>query len=109
MESQIRNSGLWPDGRLKIEWVKHNMPLLRGLEKRFAEERPFEGLKIALSVHLEAKTAYLCKVLAAGGARMSVTGSNPLSTQDDVAAALVHDGLNVYHGTVLRMMNTAPT
>ena len=100
MESQIRNSGLWPDGRLKIEWVKHNMPLLRGLEKRFAEERPFEGLKIALSVHLEAKTAYLCKVLAAGGARMSVTGSNPLSTQDDVAAALVHDGLNVYawHG-----------
>ena len=100
MESQIRNSGLWPDGRLKIEWVKHNMPLLRGLEKRFAKERPFEGLKIALSVHLEAKTAYLCKVLAAGGARMSVTGSNPLSTQDDVAAALVHDGLNVYawHG-----------
>ena len=100
MESQIRNSGLWPDGRLKIEWVKHNMPLLRGLEKRFAEERPFEGLKIALSVHLEAKTAYLSKVLAAGGARMSVTGSNPLSTQDDVAAALVHDGLNVYawHG-----------
>ena len=100
MESQIRNSGLWPDGRLKIEWVKHNMPLLRGLEKRFAEERPFEGLKIALSVHLEAKTAYLCKVLAAGGARMSVTGSNPLSTQDDVAAALVHDGLNAYawHG-----------
>ena len=100
MESQIRNSKLWPDGRLKIEWVKHNMPLLRGLEKRFAEERPFEGLKIALSVHLEAKTAYLCKVLAAGGARMSVTGSNPLSTQDDVAAALVHDGLNVYawHG-----------
>ena len=100
MESQIRNSELWPDGRLKIEWVKHNMPLLRGLEKRFAKERPFEGLKIALSVHLEAKTAYLCKVLAAGGARMSVTGSNPLSTQDDVAAALVHDGLNVYawHG-----------
>ncbi len=100
MESQIRNSELWPDGRLKIEWVKHNMPLLRGLEKRFAEERPFEGLKIALSVHLEAKTAYLCKVLAAGGARMFVTGSNPLSTQDDVAAALVHDGLNVYawHG-----------
>ena len=100
MESQIRNSGLWPDGRLKIEWVKHNMPLLRGLEKRFAEERPFEGLKIALSVHLEAKTAYLCKVLAAGGARMSVTGSCPVSAQDDVAAALVHDGLNVYawHG-----------
>ena len=100
MESQIRDRGLWPDGQLKIEWVKHNMPLLRGLEKRFSEEKPFSGLKIALSVHLEAKTAYLCKVLAAGGAEMYVTGSNPLSTQDDVAAALVYDGLNVYawHG-----------
>ena len=96
MESQIRNKDLWPDGQLKIEWVEQNMPLLRGLKRRFAEEQPFKGLKIALSVHLEAKTAYLCKVLAAGGARMFVTGSNPLSTQDDVAAALVHDGLNVY-------------
>lgn len=96
MESQIRNKELWPDGQLKIEWVEQNMPLLRGLKRRFAEEQPFKGLKIALSVHLEAKTAYLCKVLSAGGARMFVTGSNPLSTQDDVAAALVHDGLNVY-------------
>ena len=96
MESQIRNKELWPDGQLKIEWVEQNMPLLRGLKRRFAEEQPFKGLKIALSVHLEAKTAYRCKVLAAGGARMFVTGSNPLSTQDDVAAALVHDGLNVY-------------
>ena len=95
MESQISKE-LWPDGQLKIEWVEQNMPLLRGLKRRFAEEQPFKGLKIALSVHLEAKTAYLCKVLAAGGARMFVTGSNPLSTQDDVAAALVHDGLNVY-------------
>ncbi|MBO4914906.1 MAG: adenosylhomocysteinase, partial [Oscillospiraceae bacterium] len=58
--------------------------------------RPFEGKRIALSIHLEAKTAYLCKVLAAGGAEMYVTGSNPLSTQDDVAAALVKAGLNVY-------------
>ena len=96
MESQIRDKELWPDGQLKIEWVRQNMPLLCGLEKRFAEEKPFDGLKIALSVHLEAKTAYLCKVLAAGGAQMYVTGSNPLSTQDDVAAALVHDGLNVF-------------
>jgi adenosylhomocysteinase len=72
------------------------MALLRQLEERFSVERPFEGLKVALSIHLEAKTAYLCKVLAAGGAQMYVTGSNPLSTQDDVAAALVHDGLNVF-------------
>lgn len=72
------------------------MPLLNGLEKEFSEEKPFKDLKIALSVHLEAKTAYLCQVLAAGGAEMYVTGSNPLSTQDDVAAALARDGLNVF-------------
>ena len=100
MVSEIRNLELWPDGALKIEWVRHHMPLLNGLEAEFRADRPFAGLKVALSVHLEAKTAYLCKVLAAGGAEMYVTGSNPLSTQDDVAAALVHDGLNVFawHG-----------
>lgn len=96
MANDIKNSGLWPDGELKIKWVRHHMPLLNGLEKEFSEEKPFKGLKIALSVHLEAKTAYLCEVLAAGGADMYVTGSNPLSTQDDVAAALVHEGMNVF-------------
>jgi adenosylhomocysteinase len=72
------------------------MPLLRTLEAEFIKTQPFAGLKVALSVHLESKTAYLCKVLAAGGAEMYITGSNPLSTQDDVAAALVADGLRVY-------------
>ena len=94
--SEIRNPELWQDGEIKIDWVKANMPLLNSIEKEFSETKPFKNIKIALSVHLEAKTAYLCKVLAAGGAEMYVTGSNPLSTQDDVAAALVHDGLNVY-------------
>ncbi len=100
VSSEIRNEELWESGARKIEWVKRNMPLLNGIEREFAADKPFKGLKVALSVHLEAKTAYLCKVLAAGGAQMYVTGSNPLSTQDDVAAALVHDGLNVYawHG-----------
>ena len=96
MASEIRNAALWESGARKIEWVKRNMPLLRGIEQEFAAEKPFSGLRVALSVHLEAKTAYLCKVLAAGGAEMYITGSNPLSTQDDVAAALVHDGLNVF-------------
>ena len=98
--SEIRNPELHKDGALKIEWVKNHMPLLRGLEEEFSRTLPFKGLKVALSVHLEAKTAYLCKVLAAGGAQMYVTGSNPLSTQDDVAAALDHAGLNVFawHG-----------
>ena len=88
---EIRDISLAPDGHRKIEWVRNNMPLLRGLEKEFSESRPFEGVKIALSVHLEAKTAYLCRVLAAGGARMSVTGSNVLSTKDEIAAALAED------------------
>ncbi|MCF0176642.1 MAG: adenosylhomocysteinase, partial [Bacteroidales bacterium] len=96
MASEIRNAALWESGCLKIEWVKDHMPLLNALEREFRLEQPFKGLKIALSVHLEAKTAYLCKVLAAGGADMYITGSNPLSTQDDVAAALVHEGLNVF-------------
>ena len=96
MASEIRNEGLWQDGRMKIDWVRHNMPLLNGLETEFGQTRPFDGLRIALSVQLEAKTAYLCEVLAAGGAQKYVTGSNPLSTQDDVAAALVREGLNVF-------------
>ncbi|MDE7126560.1 MAG: adenosylhomocysteinase, partial [Bacteroidales bacterium] len=96
MASEIRNAALWQDGRLKIDWVRQHMPLLNGLEKEFSETKPFAGLKVALSVHLESKTAYLCEVLAAGGAEMYVTGSNPLSTQDDVAAALAHEGLNVF-------------
>ena len=98
--SEIRNPGQWESGELKISWVRHHMPLLDGLEKEFKAEKPFKGLKVALSVHLEAKTAHLCEVLAEGGAEMFITGSNPLSTQDDVAAALVHEGLNVFavHG-----------
>ena len=94
--SSIKDISLAPSGAHKIDWVRKNCPLLRSLEEDFGRERPFEGLRIALSIHLEAKTAYLCKVLAAGGAEMYITGSNPLSTQDDVAAALVEDGLNVY-------------
>ena len=96
----VRDISLAPSGHQKIEWVRKNMPLLRGLEEEFRHTKPFEGVKISLSVHLEAKTAYLCLVLAAGGADMSVTGSNVLSTQDDVAAALADSGLRVYayHG-----------
>lgn len=96
MSNEIRDITLAESGERKIEWVVRNCALLRGLEKEFSETKPFEGIKIALSVHLEAKTAYLCKVLKAGGAEMHVTGSNPLSTQDDVAAALAAAGLEVH-------------
>ncbi len=96
----IADPSLWESGERKIRWVRDHMPLLRGLEAELSEEKPFDGLRVALSVHLEAKTAYLCRVLAAGGADMYVTGSNPLSTQDDVAAALVRGGMRVFarHG-----------
>ena len=98
--SQILDEALYASGEQKIQWVKSFMPLLRGLETEFAAEQPFRGLRVALSVHLEAKTAYLCRVLQAGGAEMYVTGSNPLSTQDDIAAALVKSGIEVFavHG-----------
>lgn len=92
----IRDISLYESGQRKIDWVKAHMPILRSIEKDFIQSKPFKNLKVALSIHLEAKTAYLCTVLAAGGAEMYVTGSNPLSTQDDVAAALAYNGLNVF-------------
>ncbi len=90
MNCVIKDISLYPSGENKIEWVRRNMPLLNGIRADFEREKPFAGLIVGLSVHLEAKTAYLCRVLQAGGAEMIVTGSNPLSTQDDVAAALAH-------------------
>lgn len=97
---EVKDMALAPSGHRKIEWVKANMPLLSALEKEFEITKPFEGIKISLSIHMEAKTAYLCKVLAAGGAILSATGSNVLSTQDDVAAALADDGISIFaiHG-----------
>lgn len=97
---EVRDISLAPSGHRKIQWVRDNMPLLRGLEEEYRKTRPFEGIRISLSVHLEAKTAYLSMVLAAGGADMAVTGSNVLSTQDDICAALADSGLKVYayHG-----------
>ena len=76
------------------------MPLLGAIRETFEKEQPFKGMRIAVSVHMEAKTAYLCQVLAAGGARVAATGCNPLSTQDDVAAALAQSGVEVFawHG-----------
>ena len=94
--SRIKDISLAPSGEMKIDWVERNMPVLRGIGEDFKREKPFAGMKVALSVHLEAKTAYLCRVMEMGGAKMYVTGSNPLSTQDDVAAALVSGGMNVF-------------
>ena len=96
MNNEIRDAALALSGMRKIEWVRRNCGLLRELEQEFSASKPFDGIRIALSVHLEAKTAYLCEVLKAGGAEMFVTGSNPLSTQDDVAAALAEEGMEVH-------------
>ena len=93
--SDIFDIELASKGEEKIGWVASYMPLLSAIKDEYTLSQPFAGLKIAISIHLEAKTAYLAQVLAAGGARVDVTGSNPLSTQDDIAAALVAGGFNV--------------
>jgi adenosylhomocysteinase len=94
--SRIKDISLAPSGNMKIDWVERNMPVLRQISCEFEKKKPFKGLTIALSVHLEAKTAYLCRTLARGGAKMFVTGSNPLTTQDDVAAALAEGGIETF-------------
>lgn len=94
--SIIANPALAPNGHLKIDWVNAHMPVLNRIREQFEQEQPFAGLKVTISLHLEAKTAYLAKVVQAGGAEVTITGSNPLSTQDDVCAALVEDGITVF-------------
>ena len=98
--SIVKDPSLAPSGRQKIQWVRDFMPALSGIEERFRREKPFAGLTIAVSVHLEAKTANLGLVLAKGGAEVRLTGSNPLSTQDDVAAGLASLGVETFgiHG-----------
>ncbi len=98
--SRVKDRRLAEAGEQKIRWCERHMPVLRAIGEEFAESRPFEGLRISLSVHMEAKTAYLCRGLEQGGAKMHVTGCNPLSTQDDVAAALAAGGMDVHacHG-----------
>ena len=98
--SIVKDQNLAPAGRRKINWVRDFMPALGGIEARFEQEQPFAGLRVAVSVHLEAKTANLGYVLAKGGAEVRLTGSNPLSTQDDVAAAMAELGVETFgiHG-----------
>ncbi len=98
---EIRDAKLAPSGRRKIDWVRDHMPVLRSIGEDFRKTKPFKGLTVALSIHMEAKTAYFATVLKDGGARVFATGSNPLSTQDDVAADLASRGVEVFawHGS----------
>ncbi|NCB30672.1 MAG: adenosylhomocysteinase, partial [Clostridia bacterium] len=94
--STIRDASLAPLGRQRIQWVREFMPVLTGIEADFAKKKPFAGLRIAVCVHMEAKTAYLALVLRAGGAEVCATGSNPLSTKDDICAALDGQGVEIH-------------
>ena len=98
--SIVKDMALAESGRRKIQWVRDFMPALAQIEARFEKEQPFRGLRVAVSVHLEAKTANFGYVLSKGGAQVSLTGSNPLSTQDDVAAGLASLGVETFgiHG-----------
>lgn len=102
----VRHPELAADGKQKISWVRRNMPILRQLEADFSQLQPFADKRVLVCVHLEAKTAYLALVMAAGGAQVAVTGSNPGSTKDDIVAALDCAGLHVYaeHGASLQKM-----
>lgn len=105
--SDIKDITLAKSGLAKINWVSSYMPVLNIIKKDFEERKPFAGKRISMSIHLEAKTAYLATVLKAGGAEVYVTGCNPLSTQDDVAAALVSLGfeVNARHGVTEQEYN----
>ena len=99
--SIVRDMSLAEHGRMKIAWVQDFMPALSAIKREFEQSKPFAGKTIAMSIHMEAKTAYLALVLKAAGAEVYATGCNPLSTQDDVAAGLASLGVNVFawHGS----------
>jgi len=94
--SKIKNPKLAPKGKLKIEWAEQNMPVLMQIRKRFVKEKPLKNLRIGCCLHDTKETAVLVKTLKAGGAKVALCGSNPLSTQDDVVAALVKEGILVF-------------
>ena len=99
-DSMIRDISLSDNGEQRIRWVAKFMPALNALREEFIKDQTFKGKTIVMSIHLEAKTAYLALTLKAAGANVICTGSNPLSTQDPIAAALVKNGITVYawHG-----------
>src|SRR3989441_11846297 len=97
MAGHVKDLGLARQGRMRIEWADRHMPVLRAIRARFAKERPLRGVRIAACLHVTTETANLARTLKAGGAEVFVCGSNPLSTQDDVAAALVgHYGVATF-------------
>lgn len=97
IKSDIANAALAAEGKKRIEWAERNMPVLAQIKDRFEKEKPFTGIRIAACMHVTTETANLMRALKAGGAELALCASNPLSTQDDTAAALVHEyGITVY-------------
>src|SRR5829696_1749784 len=97
VEFDVKDIGLASQGTLRIEWSEREMPVLRLIRERFAEEKPLSGTKLVVCAHITTETANLARALQAGGAEAVLIASNPLSTQDDVAASLVADwGIPVY-------------
>jgi adenosylhomocysteinase len=95
-EFQVKDKSLAPQGHLQIEWASAHMPVLNQIKNRFAREKPLEGLTLGACLHVTKETAVLMETLLAGGAKIALCGSNPLSTQDDVAAALAEKGVHVF-------------
>src|SRR3989338_3450668 len=94
--SKVKNPKLAAQGRLKIEWAEAKMPVLMQIRKEFSKSKPFKGLTLGACLHVTKETAVLMRTLKAGGAKVAVCGSNPLSTQDDIAAALAKDGIHTF-------------
>jgi adenosylhomocysteinase len=97
VDYDVKDIALADQGKLKIEWAEGSMPVLRLIKKRFKREQPLKGIRVTACLHVTTETANLMKTLQAGGAEIRLCASNPLSTQDDVAASLVqHDGIAVF-------------
>jgi adenosylhomocysteinase len=94
--SKVKDPKLAAEGRMKIEWAESHMPALMRIREQFAKEKPLKGLTVAACLHVTKETAVLMRTLKDGGAVVGLCGSNPLSTQDDIAAALAEDGINVF-------------
>ncbi|HII07646.1 MAG TPA: adenosylhomocysteinase [Methanotrichaceae archaeon] len=99
-ENVIKDARLAEKGKKRIEWARRRMPVLQKIREEYQRERPLEGVKVVACLHVTVETANLLTTLTAGGAEIAVAGSNPLSTQDDVSAALAEQGMYVYafHG-----------
>ncbi|MBW2108927.1 MAG: adenosylhomocysteinase, partial [Deltaproteobacteria bacterium] len=97
MDCDIKDPKLAKEGKLRIEWAKQSMPVLARIRARFAKEKPLKGVRLGACLHVTTETAALMQTLKSGGAKIRLCASNPLSTQDDVAASLVkHDKISVF-------------